>query len=174
MARAEGERRAAVNGSGGGDDAPTAETALAGVTRNICADTRTIALFKEPFEGCMTTAVRVFDFCACFFSFLHFFRFARALSFSFSLASSFPKQKNLPQTQEAIARALAELEPTQAPAAAVLSALNAVVDSQKRHDPAVRARCGIEEEAGEDAKELRGNAGRGESWHRGLHERRER
>lgn len=73
--------------------------------------------------------------------------------------------------QEAIARALAELEPSQAPAAAVLSALNAVVDSQKRHDPAVRARCGDETEPEEGRTKAKQN---GESWHRRLHERRER
>ena len=181
VARAEEERRRAaasaatgkVNGAGGGggDGNSTAPPAPAGVTRNICADTRTIALFKEPFEGCMTTAVResfffwggrVFFFIFSICSLLLIFFF-----FSFS-----PSKKN---PQEAIARALAELEPTQAPAAAVLSALNAVVDSQKRHDPAVRARCGEEEEEKEkDPKLQAGNAGRGESWHRGLHERRER
>lgn len=96
-------------------------------------------------------------------------------SFAFFLISSFlPKKK----FQEAIARALAELEPSPAPAAAVLSALNAVVDSQKRHDPAVRARCGLgEKEDGEGGKEgevEKRGGGPVESWHKKLHERRDR
>jgi len=95
------------------------------------------------------------------------------------LLSLFPPLSNLHSQplplsfllHEAIARALAELEPTQAPAAAVLSALNAVVDSQKRYDPAVRARCGDESEDSEEKRKQKQN---GESWHRRLHERRER
>ena len=111
----------------------------------------------------------LFDFSIFLFLLLIF------LSLSLSLSLFLPTPlKNSNQPQEAIARALAELEPTTAPAAAVLSALNAVVDSQKRHDPAVRARCGEEAEAEEAKPQQQGNAGRGESWHKRLHERRER
>lgn len=74
-------------------------------TRNLCTETGTITLFKEPMPGCMTTS-------------------------------------------EAVARAVGVLEPpaedgSPCPAAAaILAALHAVVDAQKRHDPAVIARCG--------------------------------
>lgn len=111
---------------------------------------------------------RVFSF----FSFLFHFDLL-----AFFLISFLSQTKTF---QEAIARALAELEPSPAPAAAVLSALNAVVDSQKRHDPAVRARCGLGEE-GEDGEgeggeggEVKRGGGPVESWHKKLHERRDR
>lgn len=92
-----------------------ANPAVAAGGRNVCTETGTITLFKEPMPGCMTTAEAV----------------ARALA----VLEPPMVESGAPETQ-------ATDTPLHPAAAAILAGLHAVVDNQKAHDPAVTQRCG--------------------------------